>query len=236
MKSEVVDVKSDVIFPPCHLPFVHVLVLLPFPCEALGLTLTADLEASLSSPPNFHLCSSHSLLLLHPHLWGPWPSAPPALAQCHPTPLSVSTLRCLTLAPASPPTLIAYEGTAPASPWLLIRPQLLPPTSAPSSSHSSSLLFPTTSFAPFLQLLRILLCHILSSGLTPHLCFLHCQAQPLAASTGKSTMLNGSWRNSATLLDRALRTHIFQVWVTWAEPRQRLSDPPCTLSTAAVHF
>ena len=49
MKIEVADVNSDVVFFLCHLPFVRALVLLPFRCEALGLTLTADLEASLPS-------------------------------------------------------------------------------------------------------------------------------------------------------------------------------------------
>lgn len=63
-------------FPVTSHLFMSYLVLLPFPCESLGLNLNADQEASLSSHlDNFCLYSSQPLLSLPIHPWGTRPCA-----------------------------------------------------------------------------------------------------------------------------------------------------------------
>lgn len=133
--------------------------------------------------PLLCLYSSQSLLFL----WSPSPGTQALRPPC-PCPASLLFL-CNQPSLPSPSTGItsnayllltpALRDAAPASPWLLIKPRFLPPTSAPSSSQSSSLLAPTTGFSPFLQLLTTPPCHILSSGLTPHLCFQSSLLSPL---------------------------------------------------------
>lgn len=88
-------------------------------------------------------------------------------------------------------SLLPYHSAAPASPWLLNRAQLLPPTSVLPFSQSSSLLTSVMGFAPFLLLLRALLCHIPGSVLcltsaSRGACCLPCQAQP-------GLLAKGSW-------------------------------------------
>lgn len=149
MKIEVADVNSDVVFFPCHLPFVHVLVLLSFPCEALGLTLTADIEASPSSPLNSCLYSSLSLLSL-------WSSFPGTQAQRSPCPHTASPLLFLCVQPLLPhlqrlshscPTTVQlqlpYGSSSDLGFFLLLLP--LPPASHPLFSPPQRVSLPSRS-------------------------------------------------------------------------------------------
>lgn len=119
--------QPHVDFFPCH-HLICVLVLLPFPCEALGLTLMVDLDVSLfsdflSTAPSFGSPCS-------PHPWG-LRSCTPALTRCHPSSSSLSrSLPFASTSITSSAYLLltpVYYSTAPASPWLLIRPWYLPP-------------------------------------------------------------------------------------------------------------
>lgn len=173
-------------FPAASHLFMSYLVLLPFPCESLGLNLKADQKASLFSPlDNFCLYSSHSLCFPCPSISGDPGPVLPLHSDNVSCPLS---LCCLPLKPASPPVLMShsllpYHSAAPDSPWLPNRPQVLLPTSVLSFSQLSSLLTSKKGFAPFLLLLRALLCPISSSALCLSsafraACWLPCQAQP----------------------------------------------------------
>lgn len=227
-------------FPVTSHLFMSYLVLLPFPCESLGLNLNADQEASLSSHlDNFCLYSSQPLLSLPIHAWGTRPCASPVLRQCPLSSFSLSSLHCLPLKPTSPPVLrscsvLPYHSAAPASPWLLNRPWFLPPFSVLSFSQSSSLLTSIMGFAPFLLLLRSLVCHILSSvscltSAVRAACCLPCQAQPGLLVKGSLSLFSctpglGGRRHQLTSARWGNRGRFTAV----------ASDLPCTPSAAAV--
>lgn len=145
--------------------------------------------------------------------------------------LFLSSLCCLPLKPASPPVLMSrsllpYHSAAATSPWLLNRPWFLPPTSVLSFSQSSSLLTSITGFAPFLLLLRALLCHI------PSFC-----ASPLLSELSP---LPGVARAAGERLSEPLLLHgrCYQLSSARCANRGRFmalaSDLPCPPSAAAV--
>lgn len=170
-------------FPVTSHLFMSYLVLLPFPCESLGLNLNADQEASLSSPlDNFCFYSSQPLLSLPIRPWGTRPCAPPMLRQCPLSSFSLSSLRCIPLKPASPPvlrsrSLLPYHSVAPASPWLLNRPWFLPPFSVLSFTQSSSDLH--NGFCSLPAVAKVPSVPHPQLSLVPHLCFQSSLLSPL---------------------------------------------------------
>jgi len=142
---------------PCHLPFVHVLVLLPFPCEALGLILVANLTASLSPPLNFHLYTSQPLLSLQPPYpraqvtlphsitpsWSPASAASPQhqhhLQPSLPHPSITSSLHCLTQHQHRLQPSLPYPSTSISSNAYLLLSPVLPrcSSSLPMAPHQT---------------------------------------------------------------------------------------------------
>lgn len=201
MKIEVAGVNSAVVSLPCHLLFIYLLVLLPLPCEALAITLTAEEEASLSSPLNFHLYSSPVSALLQSSFLGTQVLCSPCPHSVTP-PLSLSSLQCLTPAPVPPPALIScslHPTTAQLQPshgsrsdlgfFLLLLP--LPPAShllfSPHNGFCSLPAAANVSSVPHPQLLWL-------TSAPRAACFSPLRAQPAAASTDQSTMLKSSLR------------------------------------------
>lgn len=173
-------------FPVTSHLFMSYLVLLPFPCQSLGLNLSADQEASLSSPlDNFCLYSSQPLLSLPIHPWGTRPCAPPVLRQCPLSSFSLSSLHCLPLKPTSPPVLrscpvLPYQcsSSLPMAPQqTLVSPSFFCPFLQPvilsSHLHNGFCSLPAVAKVPCVPHPQL--------SLVPHLC---CQSSLLSPLPG----------------------------------------------------
>lgn len=128
-----------------------------------------------------------------PYLCSPCSTPSPGTVFPLPSPLLFLSVQALlphpgTSIPSS--SLLPYQGAAPASPWLLIRPR-----------------FYSSPFCPFLQP-NIFISHPhkgFCPGAGPPLCFQSslCPSLGAAAAAAKSVMWKGSWRNLAPLPDQA---------------------------------